>query len=231
MLEKIVYPECICCGKVIEKSRSGLCDECFNSLVCNDFVSRCKYCSYPLSSGSNICGRCFKGDLKFDGGLFLFPYDECGKSLIHSIKFKDRIEYLEILNYFGKEIEVFLKNKDIEVVTYVPSSLYHYLLRGYTVPREIAKVISACYSIPFQKIVFTTKPFKRLLSKTKSVSDRKKIVKGFFRVKAEKKYKSLLLVDDVFTTGTTVNSISGLLKKKKIADKVYFLTLAMVLKN
>ncbi|BBB32997.1 phosphoribosyltransferace [Thermotomaculum hydrothermale] len=229
MLEKIIYPECYCCKKVVKRIKFGLCEECLGSLTKVEFESRCKYCSFPLPSGSNICGRCFKEKREFDGGFFLFPYNDCGKALIHSIKFKDKIEYLKILESFNLQIHEFLQDKEIEVLTYVPSSIYHYLKRGYSVPREIGKILSSSLGIPLKKLVFTRKPFKKLLSSTKTASERRKIVKSFFRVRSKHQYKSLLLVDDVFTTGATVNRISKLLKREEIAEKVYFLTLAMVI--
>lgn len=147
---------------------------------------------------------------------------------MHSIKFKDKIEYLKIVEYFRNSIEGFLEEEDIELITYVPSSLYHYLLRGYTVPREMAKQLSNLYGIPYKKLVFTKRPFKRLLSKTKKVEDRKRIVKGFFRVKSRESYGKILLLDDVFTTGITINTIARMLKEEGITKQVFFLTLSMV---
>ncbi len=231
MLEKIIPPQCVCCNQVFKKTRFGLCEKCLGSLMFEGSEARCKYCSYPLPFGSNICGRCFSNKNRFDGGFALFPYNECGRALIHSVKFKDRIEYLKVLTLFKSEIADFLKDKNIDVVTYVPSSLYHYLIRGYSVPREMAKILSSYFSIPYKKLVFTNKPFKRLLSKSKSVAERKSIVKGFFRVKSGSVFKNVLLLDDVFTTGTTVNRIADLLKSENVAEKVFFLTLAMVVKN
>ena len=147
---------------------------------------------------------------------------------MHSIKFKDKIEYLKIVEYFRNSIEGFLEEEGIELITYVPSSLYHYLLRGYTVPKEMARLLSNLYGIPYKKLVFTNRPFKRLLSKTKRVEDRKRIVKGFFRVKSGERYGNILLLDDVFTTGITINTIARMLKEKGVAERVFFLTLSMV---
>ncbi len=229
MLEKVIYPQCACCGKVVKTATFGLCGDCFNSLVFNRFENRCKYCSYPLNTGSNICGRCFKEQRKFDGGIFLFPYNECGRTLIHNIKFKDKIEFLKVIEYYTDEIKEFITSKEIELITYVPSSLYHYLSRGYTVPRKIAIHLSEKFSIPFKKIIFTSRPFKKLLSTSKGISERKKIVNTFFTVRSKECYGSLLVVDDVFTTGTTINHIASLIKREKISEKVFFLTIAMVL--
>ena len=226
----LIYPVCDCCNNVVKKKRFGLCEKCFYSVTHTSYEARCKYCSYPLASGSNVCGRCFKEARDFDRGFFLFPYNDCGRSLIHSIKFRDKIEYLRVMECFEKDISVFLKSCGIEVITYVPSSLYHYLSRGYTVPREIAKILSKSFSIPYKKLVFTRRPFKKLLSKTRSVSQRRSIVKDFFRVKSKNRFKNVLLIDDVFTTGTTINTIAKLLKKEGVAERVFFLTLSMVVK-
>ncbi len=232
MLERVVYPLCNCCQKKTFKTIFGLCKACFDTLVSFNPESRCIHCGYPLPKDSNLCGRCFAEKNSFDGGFFLFPYNSCGRALIHSVKFDDKPEYLDIVSYFENTILGFVKERDIDLITYIPSSLFHYVLRGYSVPREIAKRISLISGIPFKKVVYTKRVYKKLLSRSKSVKERKEIVRNFFRVKTGKvKVESILVVDDVFTTGTTLNAVSLLIKKNKIAQKVYFLTLAMVVRD
>ena len=184
-----------------------------------------------MGEGSNICGGCFLEKNLFDGSFFLFPYEDCGKALVQSVKFKDRVEYLAVIDYFEREISEFLDKYSPDCITYVPSSLFHFLQRGYTVPARLARLLSVKYAIPFEKLVYAGKIYKKSLFKTNSPAERKKIVKDFFKVKRGKKFKSVLVVDDVFTTGTTVNRVCGLLKKEKIAEKVFVFTLARVLKK
>ena len=232
MLEKIVFPLCNCCKKQTTETKFGLCFSCFEKLISFNPENRCKYCGYPLEKGSNICGKCFSRKSFFDSGVFLFPYNECGKALIHSIKFEDKLEYLEVINFFINQLTDFINGKEIDFITYVPSSLFHYLSRGYSVPRELAKRLSSFFNIPYKKIVYTKRPYKKLLSKSKSVKERKSIVGNFFRVKSDgRKANGILLVDDVFTTGTTVNTVASLVKKNNVAEKVYFFTLSMVVKD
>ncbi len=231
MLDRIISPLCVCCQKEVLNPVCGLCPECFNSLFKLKNAVRCAYCSFPVNEGSNICGKCFSEKNFFDYSFFLFPYDNCGKALVQSVKFKDRIEFLSVVDYFEKEISQFVEKASPDCITYIPSSLFHFLKRGYTVPARLGKLLSLKYSIPFKKLIYAKKAYKKSLFKADSPSERREIVKGFFKVKSGERFGSVLVVDDVFTTGTTVNAVSRLLKRKKVAEKVWVFTLARVVKK
>ncbi len=230
MLDKIIYPECNCCKRIVESVRFGLCDDCMAGIKVN-FSNRCNLCSNPVPDGSNICGRCFSSKVYFDRGFFLFPYNDCGKALIHSIKFKDHPEYLKVIDLFKIQIFSFFDEIRPQVITYVPSSFNSFFKRGYSVPKRMAIMLSNLSGVELKRLVFTKKLFKKRLSLTKSVNERKKIVKRSFEVRAKGNYERILIVDDVFTTGSTINFISKRLKEKGIGERIYFLTLAMVLND
>ena len=99
--------------------------------------------------------------------------------------------------------------------------------RGYNQCEELAKVISKKLNIPMNASVLIrkkeTKPQSGL-----SFTQRKNNMKDAFELKNtfDIYHKNMLLIDDIYTTGATINSCSKLLKKKN-ANEVYFLTLSI----
>ena len=114
-----------------------------------------------------------------------------------------------------------IENKfDIDFIVYIPSSKKAIRDRGFNQCEYLAEEISKNLSISVCKDIIKNKNIKeqKLLSK----EERYKNIKGAFSLKTDKniKNKKLLLLDDVMTTGSTINTISRLLKENG-AEKIY----------
>ena len=118
-----------------------------------------------------------------------------------------------------------IQNWKIDLICYVPLYLKRERMRGYNQSQELAKYLSKFTSIPiFDDIVrLRDTPTQTQLSRRQ----RKENVKDCFKVNNRKNVKGLniLLIDDVYTTGSTSNEISKELKKAGV-NKVYVLTVA-----
>jgi predicted amidophosphoribosyltransferase len=228
MLNIIIKPLCLHCKENPQESFS-LCEKCFHNLQEADKKSRCGICGFPIEGKGTICERCFIAKDCFDKAYFLFPFKDEGKTLIHNIKFKDKLHLLSIIERLkGKRLDILLN--DIDCITYIPSPYLTFAGRGYNVSFEIGKKISELYGIEVVKLFKTNALYKKRLAVTSNKKERKQIVDKFLKLKkTNRSFNKILIVDDVFTTGVTLNGATKLLKESGIAKMCNVFTLARVL--
>ncbi len=149
------------------------------------------------------------------------------RSSIYDFKYRNRRDYAE---FFADEAvrncRRYLEKWQIDVIVPVPIHKRKELKRGYNQAGEFGKKISKKTNIHYDD--------KLLIRKNNTVpqkefSDYMRYVnlKGAFGVDAEKikKYKNVLVVDDIYTTGATIDACAYMLKKAG-AKKVYFLCIS-----
>ena len=98
--------------------------------------------------------------------------------------------------------------------------------RGYNQAELLAKQLSECMGIPMEKDVLyrikKTQPLKEM-----DGEQRHRNLQGAFAVsKAWNPCQNVLLIDDIYTTGSTIERAAGILKKAGV-ENVYFLTLSI----
>lgn len=236
----------------LKNSAGRLCDFLFPiNAVCNDcgrenfsgkpFCEECeKY--LPLLSGAvcNHCGRktvyqtercdsCSGRETHFDAARAVYDYDEPIKQLIWSLKYENKRYIAKI---FARDLcNVYLKNFfNCDFALYVPMTEEREKERGYNQAKLLAEKFSCFSGIEVKNdIIYKRRETKR--QATLSFEERKKNLEGSFGVKNRKRLlnKRVLLIDDVMTTGATVESICKLLKKHG-ADFVAVITVASVQK-
>ena len=158
-------------------------------------------------------------------GRCLYEYDSAAKS-IYRFKYGKRPEYAE---YYGEEIADYLGDfiRDLKPDALVPIPIHRkrYAKRGYNQAALLAKEVSKNTGIPYLEGVVkrrrNTAPLKML-----SPQERQKNLKNAFIVGENVvKLKTIILIDDIYTTGATVDEVTKVLHKAGIPD-VYFVALA-----
>lgn len=207
----IIYPPiCLICGKY---TSSSLCKKCEQSLAKQQIVG---IDNYLLNEEKN-----------FDEHLYLFQYEGFIRKLILQYKFQEKSYLYKIFvkNLKNNEkIYLFLKKYDIIIP--VPISKKRKKQRGYNQTSLLAQQISKDFNLECTEKCLTkdihTKPQSSL-----SKEDRIKNVKNVYSVKKQEKIinRNILLIDDIYTTGNTVNECSRVLKQAG-AKSVAILTLA-----
>jgi predicted DNA-binding protein YlxM (UPF0122 family) len=127
----------------------------------------------------------------------------------------------EIIHAIKKQIVNFIYMSDFDAVAFVPR----------TIPREkqLMKVLEEGLSIALPKVVIH-KVVNQIPVAQKSLSlkeDRKTNAENSFMIPQQPKYKHLLLIDDIMTSGATLNTIGLKIKRKKIAIKITGLTILL----
>ncbi len=200
-----------------------LCDSCFHKLKPYS-GKRCLKCSRPLPGEDNIlCAQCLKG-VAFKKGFSLFSYEET-KEVIYCLKYKNIPYIVHLLKFFSKEIKKSGIFNDASFLIPVPMYPKKIRKRGYNQASLIAYEISSIFHIPVAYNVLIkqrdTLPQTELNYKQRLIN-----LKGAFLTRNTEKIKAktVVLIDDVYTTGTTINQCALLLQKNKA--NVYFFTLS-----
>jgi ComF family protein len=228
-----VFPRnCVGCGLSRKNGGDYLCGLCRKDLfVIDDPI--CVTCGIPADIDYDYpvegfeCGWCRKGGFRFDRARSLGLYDSVLKELIHFYKYRNQPGVIN-------EIEPFLQDyfkacrEDYQgcIVVSVPLHVKKLKERGFdqsfVLARKIAEILGLPYLVRPLKRIRETLPQAR-----KNRAERLKNVKGAFEVVNSEMVsdKKILLIDDVFTTGSTVNEVTRVLKKAKV-NSVQVFTLA-----
>lgn len=229
MLLDWLYPRrCTLCDCLLAAGERDLCPGCRKKVPRPIREPRCFRCGKPVSGWEQeFCYDCSKQKQSYDRGIGVFCYEGVMKASVMRFKFKGRKEYGDYLGslmcrYAGR----FIKEIQPEVILPVPIHRRKLSSRGYNQAEVLASVISKGFSIPIRTDLVLRRKFTKA-QKELDRKERKKNLKQAFYVKKEKnQYKRVLLVDDIYTTGSTVNAIAAKLKDNGVKE-VYFLTLCI----
>lgn len=221
----IIYPKtCRFCGKVSEKE---LCDVCAKKVIYIE-EPRCKCCGKPVRyAEQEYCYDCQKNTHAYEQGKSLWIHKMPVSLSIYQFKYKNRRIYGE---FYAKEMARLYGNLirfwGVEVIVPIPLHRRKKRLRGYNQAAVIAKELGKIMGIPVDcnSIVRNryTRPQKELNDK-----ERKQNLKQAFSVTNKwKNYKRVLLIDDIYTTGSTIDTVAEELKKNGV-QKVWFLTISI----
>ena len=187
----------------------GICDK-----ICKEDL--CEKCEIKLKNIAKVKVDKYK-DKNFNKHLYLFKYEGIIKERLIKFKFDERpYIYKSFVKFLIKNKKTcdFLKSYDIIIP--VPIHYNRKVTRGYNqsalISKEIAKILHIDYSENMLLKKINNKP-----QSTKNKEDRKANVIGVYYIKNKYKLlnKKVLLVDDIYTTGSTVNECARLLKQAR----------------
>ncbi|MEG0793588.1 MAG: ComF family protein [Lachnospiraceae bacterium] len=222
---KLLFPDvCVFCGNI---ESNGICETCRKSIL---YISepRCKRCGKPIRyEEQEYCSDCKKTDFAYEQGRSLWLHKgEVSKS-IYMFKYKNRRTYAEVYaREMAKQFSVLIKEWGIQTIIPIPLHRKRRQARGYNQAEILADYLSTQVGIPVEKkTVFRekyTQPQKVLNDK-----ERRKNLQGAFTVADDWNIKQkILLIDDIYTTGSTVNAVAKVLKERG-AKEVFFLSISI----
>ena len=200
----------------------------------------CTYCREMMKSFNPLnrcicCGNekpdceCKHRVFHFDGLIAPFENRETAKLGVYSFKFGRKMSNAD---YFAKQMAFCVKNeyRDIhfDAVTFVPMHRFRLLKRGFNQSRVLAEEIAETLGIPFEDTLVCLKNGKRqhdLFGK-----ERFQNVKGRYKANINESGKTLLLVDDIKTTGATLDECAKQLYLSG-ADGVYCVTALITVRD
>ncbi len=204
-------PNCILCGNAGSSSRD-ICYSCYGQLPGNDHC--CRRCAEILeisAADAGLCGRCLSHSPVFDLTYAPFIYQGAVSHLITALKFNARYQNARLL---GMLLADYLKqHADMpDCIIPVPLHKVRYRQRGFNQAIEIGRTVSRELQIPLDLascLRLRDTPHQTGLA----AKQRRKNMKNAFSINKPIDAGHIALLDDVMTTGSTVNELAGLLKK------------------
>ena len=231
MLE-VIFPSslyCISCGSMIDDSRDyALCDSCMEQF---HWVGEktCSKCGKILADDyrHDLCWDCRRFDHEFDRGFTCVQYGLLERGVLMDFKYRGK-------SYIGRKLgdilydRMAIENLEYDLIVPVPMHLKREAERGYNQAQVMAAFMAKRAGVPCaSELLMRTR--RTMAMKGLGSFDRYENLKNAFAVSPKNHYtvsgKRVLLIDDIYTTGSTLDACSKVLKEAGAA-KVYVLTFA-----
>lgn len=226
MLIGALFPRrCPICDKAI-REEEYICPGCAVRIRPIQW-EKCIKCGKSIPDGGNcVCYDCSRKIHYYDRGFAIFEYGDVKQSL-YRFKYNGRAEYAAFYALAAvKEYGRILRGLKLDAIIPVPIHRKRLSQRGYNQAEELGRELAKRINVPCisdyvirQK---ATKPLK-LLDEEERINNLKK---AFITRSNGVKLKSVIVVDDIYTTGATVDSIAEVLRGDGV-EKIYYLTVAI----
>ncbi|MBM3804632.1 MAG: ComF family protein [Acidimicrobiia bacterium] len=226
----------LCQGPVEDVRLSVVCQPCWDrvSQVEEPFCGVCGYAfpSKAISQEGARCGACRHGLYRFDVARAWAPFRDSVKGIVHELKYgRHRSLARPLALRLAGVYQAHWPLLRADWVIPVPLHPARKRERGFNQSHEIARHFSRTAGIPLaEHWLLRTRPTQVQAGLTRR--ERRQNVAGAFRTSngAGISGRTLLVIDDVFTTGATLNECARILKENGAA-KVAVLTVARVIKE
>lgn len=224
----LLYPRvCPVCNMILESKDKGICRACRSLLpVITEPV--CLKCGKEISDNEEeFCEDCSCNPRAYTMGFPAMNYVEPVKDCVMAFKYRNRKDYAD---FFAEIIYEVCGPRILsvapEIIVPVPIHSSRLKERGYNQAGLLAKELSARLHIPVEEDLFVrtlnTLPQKNLTGKERETN----LKKAFNSCKKKVKYKSALLVDDIYTTGATIEACTAILQMLGI-QKIYYTSICI----
>ncbi len=214
-----------------EKISEGICEACKKELV---YVkeSYCMCCGcLLLDEQAEYCPNCKKKPHVFDRARSLFLYQGPVKKSMYRLKYGNRREYAAVFaEELGRHLGDWVLQQRITAIVPIPLHPSRRRSRGYNQAALLGRGLGKWLDLPVaENLLFRvqkTTPLKKLTGQ-----QRREVLKKAFRVRADLPAgQRLLLIDDIYTTGSTADAAAAVLKEAG-AEKVFVLCVAAGMAN
>jgi len=238
LADLVFPPKCLVCGVFLTGNQpsgpdglAGFCPECLAGLLPLP-QAHCRCCGRPFDTGApsvHVCARCRKKHPVYDQALSAGLYEGALRSAIHRLKYSGRTELARPLAAFmADHLSPPFFPPQVDLILPVPLHRKRLRERGFNQALLLARKLYREYQalVRFDLLLRTrwTEPQVNLKGPERLANVRRAFA---LSDPAAVKNRSVLLMDDVYTTGATINECARVLKKAGAAQ-VLVLTLARV---
>lgn len=223
---------CIACGNLIDNTRVySLCDKCMREIKwITD--NTCEKCGKSLGSEGpdrRLCFECESVRHEFNKGFSCVTYEGPVKEILSGFKYKGRTYYAQKMTDVMLDRAVgFIDSIDVDMILPVPMHKDKEKGRGFNQAQLLSKDLGKRLEL-YTRNDILVKERKTLSMSSLSSGERRINLHNAFKISYNKENdivdKNLLLVDDVYTTGSTADACAEVLKAHG-ANEVYIFTFA-----
>ena len=229
VLDLLFPPLCIGCRASV--GEAGFCADCWSGITFLDGPG-CACCGIPFPvalEGENLCAACLASPPAFDSARAIMAYDDKSRGAILALKHADRLDLVPgFARWLGRTGRTTLAQCDLVVP--VPLHRVRLWRRRYNQAAELGRALAREWRLVFDPVLVRSRatPSQGAMASAKA---RRRNVQRAFQVPdaARVAGKTVLLLDDVMTTGATVEACARALKRAGAA-RVHVLVLARVVK-
>jgi ComF family protein len=211
-LLRVLPFNCTLCGQAAADADMDLCLSCRRYLPWLD--QACRSCANPLATkpASLVCGRCLRKTPHFDRSYCAFVYREPVSWVLQGLKYHRRLSGIPVasrllLEYLRSRIELWP-----QLILPMPLHPSRLRQRGFNQALEIARPLAHTLRIPLSVRICgraRNTPQQSELPASRRAAN----VRDAFRMHEQLPVKHVAIVDDIVTTGATVNELARLLKR------------------
>ncbi|MGQ9369125.1 ComF family protein [Azospirillum sp. ST 5-10] len=232
-LDALLPPRCLCCGEIVDR-QGGLCPTCWAGLT---FIAPplCACCGLPFAfavPGEALCGACVAAPPAFARARSVLVYDDASRPLVLGFKHGDRTHAARAFGaWLARAGAELLAEADLLVP--VPLHRWRLFARRYNQAALLAQAVARVSGVPAAPDLLV----RRRRTRSQGGLDREgraRNVAGAFALRPGRADRvagrSVVLVDDVLTTGATVGECAKALTRAGAA-RIAVLTLARVVRG
>ena len=202
LLDLLLPRRCVVCSL----PGASVCPACASSLP-RLAAPLCARCGAPVAWPVARCRECSGRRIAFASARAAVAYDAGVRTLVSAWKERG----LRRLASFAAALVVeVVPRPSGQLITFVPPDGERSLARGDHPPARLARELGRCWELPVEPVLGRTRPLRRQRGLTRE--ERRRNVRGAFRAKTVR--GCVVLVDDVYTTGSTVAAAASALRRR-----------------
>lgn len=224
-LTQLLYPlRCPVCDGIVVPAGEKICLECLNKLKLLT-PPWCMRCGKKLAVEGEFCVDCQSKEHRFVRGRALYEY-ESAASAIYRFKYGGRREYAD---FFGEQtaeyLGGFIRSVNPDALIPIPLHRRRKIERGYNQAQLLAERVGGYLNLPVRSDILVRGKNTSPLKYQNPEERQNNLKKAFNIAQNDVKLKRVILVDDIYTTGSTMDEAAGTLRAGGVED-VFFITLA-----
>lgn len=200
-IDALFPPLCVVCGNPLEQGELIFCTHCRWDMPLTDYWNR-------LDNGF---ARCMAGRVPFEqaSALLFFAHHSTYRQMIHRMKYGGRRDVARSLGLlYGGYLKSSLLYRSVDGVVGVPLHPLKHIKRGYNQSEEFGRGVAEALGVEYVSGVLIRVRSTRTQARMGGAEAREKNVRGAFRIQHADRVagRHLLLLDDVLTTGATLEA-------------------------